>query len=99
VTGNVPAPLALPVAVSCVPETKLVVRAAPFSSTTAPETKLLPVTVSVKLPTLVAAGEIPANVGVAFHNVTVLEPDLLVSAALVAVTVTVFGEGKLAGAL
>src|SRR5438552_16680242 len=35
-------------AVTCVPLTKVVVRAAPFHCTTAPETKLLPLTVSVK---------------------------------------------------
>ena len=44
-TEKVPADAALPVAVSCVEETKVVEIAEPLSSTCAPETNLLPLTV------------------------------------------------------
>src|SRR5271165_1535681 len=47
VTEKVPAEVALPVAVSCVEETKVVASAVVPTRTCAPEMKLLPVTMSV----------------------------------------------------
>lgn len=95
---KVPAVEALPVAVSCVEETKVVDRAVELRRTCAPETNWLPVMASEKLPRLVEAGEMPESVGVGLRRVTALEEDLEVSAELVAVMVTVFGEGRVAGA-
>ena len=97
--GKIPAVVALPVALSCVEETKVVERATPLRRTCAPETKLLPVMVREKLPRLVEAGETPTSVGVGLRSVTALEADLVMSAALVAVTVTVLGEGRVEGAV
>jgi hypothetical protein len=99
VTGKVPAVEAVPVAVSCMEETKVVERAAPLRRTCAPEMKDVPETVREKLPKFVDAGEMPARVGVGLRSVTALEEDLEVSAALVAVTVTVLGEGRVEGAM
>lgn len=59
----------------------------------------MPVTVKVKAPRFVTAGEIPAKVGVGFQRVTAEEEDLVLSAALLAVTVMVLGEGRVAGAV
>ena len=97
--GKVPAVEALPVAVSCVGETKVVESVVPLRRTCAPETNWLPVTVREKLPRLVVAGEMPESVGVGLRRVTALEEDLEASAELVAVMVTVFGEGRVAGAV
>jgi hypothetical protein len=99
VTENVPALPAVPVAVNCVEETNVVVSAVVLNITCAPDTKLLPVSVSVKFPRFVEAGEMPLSVGVGFQSVTEAEPDFVVSAALVAVTLMVFGEGSVAGAV
>jgi len=82
-----------------VDDTKDVERAAPLRRTSAPETKLEPLTVREKLPRLVEAGEMPERVGVGLRRVTALEADLEVSAALVAVTVTLLGEGGVVGAV
>jgi hypothetical protein len=95
---KVPALVAFPTAVSCVDETNVVVSAALLNITCAPDTKLLPVTVIVKLPRFVDAGEMPLNVGVGFHSVTEAELDFVGSAPLVAVTLTLFGEGRVVGA-
>jgi hypothetical protein len=97
--GNVPAVVALPVAVSCVEETKVVERAVLLRRTSAPETKLEPVIVREKFPRLVEEGEMPTRVGVGLRSVTALEPDFVVSAALVAVTEMVLGEGRDEGAV
>ena len=94
---NVPAEEALPVAVSCVEETKVVAKAVEFMKTTAPERNLLPVRVSVKFPRLAEAGEMPVRTGVGVRSVMVLEADLEESAALVAVSVTVLGLGMVEG--
>ena len=83
---------------SCDAELKVVVSAAPASSTVAPFTKLLPLTVSEKLPALVVVGEIPVSTGVGFQSVTALCPEAPESAALTACTVTVLGLGNMAGA-
>jgi len=98
-TVYVPALAAFPAAVNCVAELNVVVIALPFSSTFAPLTNLLPVTVREKFPVLVVVGLIPVITGVGFHSVTLLVPLAVASAALVAFTLTVFGFGKLAGAV
>ncbi len=59
----------------------------------------MPVTVRVKLPVPMLAGFVPVSVGVEFMSVTALEAVLEVSAALVAVMVTVLGLGNAAGAV
>ena len=89
----------MPVAVSCVAETNVVVSAELLRRTCAPETKFVPVMVSEKLPRFVAAGDRPVRFGVGFQRVTEEEEDLVVSAALVAVTVMVLGFGRAAGAV
>ncbi len=67
--------------------------------TCAPLTNLLPVTVSVKLPVPTLEGLMPVRTGVGFRSVTLLEPLTEMSATLVARTVSVFGFGKVAGAV
>lgn len=69
-----------------------------MSKTRAPETNFVPVTTSVKFPVFTAAGLIPVIVGVGFSRVTLLVLLAVVSAALVAFTVTLLGLGKFAGA-
>ena len=98
-TENVPAEVALPVAVSFVEETNVVARAELLNSTCAPERKLEPVTVRVKPPRFVEAGEMPVRTGVGLRSVTALEEDFVESAELVAVMVIVLGEGRVAGAV
>src|SRR5215469_2926854 len=98
ITENVPALPAVPVAVSCVDETNVVASAVLLNITCAPDTKFVPVSVSEKLPRFVVAGEMPVSVGVGFQRVMAAEPDLVESAALVAVTLTVLGEGGPVGA-
>src|ERR1700741_1114983 len=65
---NVPAVEALPVAVSCVEETKVVERAVALRRTCTPETNWAPVTEREKLPKLLEAGEMPVRVGVGFSR-------------------------------
>lgn len=98
-TENAPEEEAVPVAVSCVEETNVVEMGALERRTCAPETKLLPVMVREKLPRLVEAGEIPVRTGVGFMSVTELVEDLEVSAELVALMVTVLGDGREVGAV
>ena len=83
-TENVPEEEAVPVAVSCVEETKVVEMGELERRTCAPETKLLPVMVREKLPRLLETGEMPVRTGVGFMSVTELVEDLEVSAELVA---------------
>lgn len=97
--ANVPPDVAFPAAVSCEEELNTVCNTAPFISTCAPETNLLPVTTSVKLPGFTAAGLIPVKTGVGFISVTLLVPLAEESAALVARIVMVFGLGSVAGAV
>lgn len=97
--AKVPADVALPVAVSCVAETYVVVREELPKKTCAPWTKLLPVMVREKLPRFVEAGEIPVRTGTGLRSETALVADWVVSAALVALMVTVFGVGSVAGAV
>lgn len=98
-TAKLPAEVALPVAVSCVEEIKVVESAEPESITCAPVTKLLPVTAIEKLPVEIEAGTMPLRTGIGFSSVTLLLPEALESAALTARTVTVLGFGNAAGAV
>ncbi len=88
-----------PVAVSCVDDTKVVASGVVPNRTWAPEMNLVPDTVSEKLPVPTLAGFVPTSVGVGFMSVTAVEALADVDAALVALTVTVFGFGSDAGAL
>jgi hypothetical protein len=90
---------ALSLAVSWVEETKVVVRAELLKRILAPLTKFVPVTVMENAPRFVEVGEMAESLGVGFQRVTAEEEDLVVSAALVAVTVTVLGFGRVAGAV
>ena len=94
-----PAVDSLPLAVSCVEETKVVVSGVLPSITCAPEMKFVPVRVMEKLPVPVLAGFVPTSVGVGFRIVTAMEALADVEAALVAVIVKAFGLGSVAGAL
>ena len=76
VTAYVPAVAISPkviAAVNCVPLTKVVVRFVPFHLTTAPETKLFPLTVSVKAnpPAVAEAGDRVVMAGVGLMTVKV----------------------------
>lgn len=99
VIAKVPAEVTLPVAVSCVEETKVVESGVLVRRTCAPWTKLEPLTVSEKLPRLVEAGEMPVREGVGLRRVTAEEADWVLSAALVAVIEIVLGEGRVVGAV
>src|SRR5678816_2644732 len=65
---------ALIVAVSCVELTNVVVRAAPFQRTTDPDTKLVPLTVSVNAdpPAAALLGESDVSVGTGFASSSVI---------------------------
>lgn len=89
----------LPLAVSCVAETKLVVSAVLPSITCAPEIKFVPLSVIEKLPVPVLAGFVPTSVGVGFKIVTALDALAELVAALVAVIVRASGFGSVAGAV
>jgi hypothetical protein len=99
VTVKVPAEEAVPLAVSCEEETKVVIIGKLERRTFAPKTKLLPVMERVKLPRFVEAGEMPVSSGVGFMSVTALVENFEVSAEGVALTVTVLGEGSEDGAV
>ena len=71
----------------------------PASITCAPLTKLLPVTVIAIAPCVTGIGETVVSTGTGFHSVTALCPAALESAMLTACTVTVFGLGRVAGAV
>jgi hypothetical protein len=98
-TANVPADAALPVALSCVDETKAVARGEPARSTCAPLTNPLPVTVIAKAPAGTDAGAMLVSIGTGFCNVTALLPVAEASAELTARTVTVFELGTVVGAV
>ncbi len=98
-TENVPAEGALPVAVSCAADTKVVASGELANITCAPLTKLLPFTVMVKLPEGTDAGEMLVRTGVGFQSVTVLLPDAEAFAALTALMVTTLELGTLPGAV
>ena len=73
-------------AVSCVRDTKVVVRAVPPNSTWEPVTKLAPVTVSEKLPTGSTVGLTLWGTGIGFCTVTELLAERDFSAIRVAWT-------------
>ena len=98
-TVYVPAFGAEPVAVSCCAETNLVATAAPPKSSCAPDTKLLPLIVSVYAPAVKLAGLTLPMLGVGFHKVTSLVALAAASAAAVAVIVMSLACGRLAGAV
>jgi hypothetical protein len=98
-TENVPAEGALPLAVSCAADTKVVASGEPANITCAPLTKLLPFTVMVKLPEGTDTGEMLVSTGAGFQSVTVPLPDAEAFAALTAVMVTTLGLGTLPGAV
>src|SRR5450631_1528336 len=86
VTCTVPAWDAVPVAVSSVEETKVVVRNAPPNDTTAPFANCLPLTTTVKLPTGIVVGRTAVTTGAGLVIVAVPVEEAVVSARLVAVT-------------
>src|SRR5882762_1494760 len=59
--------------------------------------KLAPLIVSAKAPIGVVCGAILLRTGIGFSNVTVMLAEIFESAALTALTVAVFGLGRLAG--
>lgn len=97
--ANVPGEFAVPVALSCVAETKVVWMGAAPNRTCAPFTNLLPETVMEKLPVPTLEGLMPVSTGMGFRIVTLLEPLADVSAALVARTAIVLGLGRAGGAV
>jgi hypothetical protein len=96
---NVPADASLPVAVSCVDDTKFVASGEPARSTCAPLTNPLPFTVIAKAPAGTDAGAMPVSTGTGFCNVTVLLPDALAPAELTAATVMMLEAGTVFGAV
>ena len=99
VTAKFPAEAAVPLAVSCVEETNVVASAVPASCACAPETKPLPLSVIENAPVETEFGVMLFSTGIGFHRVTALPPEASESAALMALTVTMFGFGKLTGAV
>ena len=103
-TGNVPAVVSCAAgmtAVNCVGLPKVVASEIPPRCAVDCGVKLVPVTVSVvsELPMFTVVGEIELRVGAGLAMVTEAEPVPVVVATLVAFTVTVFGEGGIAGAV
>lgn len=78
--------------------TKVVVRGTPDSVTCAPLTKLLPVIVRVKLPAFTVDGLTLLKIGVGLSSATDALALAAVLTVLTAVTVTLFGVGKVCGA-
>jgi hypothetical protein len=91
--------VAVPDACSSVAETYVVVSDWPPNVTAELGTKPLPVSVSPKLPAAIVVGATAFKTGTGFCRVTALVAFCVASLASVAVTETVFGVGKLAGAV
>ena len=89
---------AVPVAVSLVAETKVVVSAVLFQKTCAPFTNFDPLTVKLTAPTFTGSGCTLCTTGTGFSSVTAASPDVI-SATFVAVTCTDVGSGSTAGAV
>jgi hypothetical protein len=70
------ATVAVPVAVSCVEETKVVLKGVPAKFTWAPVTKFPPSTVRVKEPTTIVLGEIEMTNGVGLFTVKFTEAEM-----------------------
>jgi hypothetical protein len=98
-TANVPADDSLPVAVSCVDDTKVVASGAPARSTSAPPTNPLPFTVIAMAPAGTDAGAMLVRTGTGFCSVTALLPDAVGSTELTAATATVPELGTVVGAV
>jgi hypothetical protein len=98
-TAKVPADDSLPVAVSCVADTKVVASGAPARSTSAPLTNPLPFTVIAMAPAGTDVGAMLVSTGTGFCNVTALLPAAVASAELTAVTVTLPEPGTVFGAV
>lgn len=98
-TENVPAEDSLPVAVSCVDDTKVVASGEPSRSTCPPLTNPLPFTVIANAPAGTDAGAMLVSTGTGFCNVTALLPDAVASAELTAPTVTMLELGTVVGAM
>lgn len=96
VRAKLPADEAVPLTFSWVTETKVVERGIVPRKTCAPETKLLPVTVRLKLPDPTLEGFASEATGVGLNRVTELEA---VVEPEVAVTVRVLGLGRVVGAV
>src|ERR1700722_18527993 len=88
----------VPVAVSWVGETKVVVRGAPPKITWEPLTNFAPTTVREKLPTGTEPGVTLCGTGIGFWSVSETLPERVVSATLAAWMVTEFGLGRVCGA-
>jgi hypothetical protein len=91
--------VAVPVACNCVGETYVVVSVCPLNVTVEFVKKPLPVRVSENAPAVIGEGETDVRTGIGFCSETALVAFFVVSAALVAVMVRVFGVGRLAGAV
>jgi hypothetical protein len=96
---KVPADASLPIAVSCVEDTKVVASGAPARRTWAPLAYPLPFTVIANAPAGTDVGAMPVSTGTGFCNVTALLPVAEASAELTARTVTVLEFGIVAGAV
>ncbi|HXQ23561.1 MAG TPA: hypothetical protein VN812_17920 [Candidatus Acidoferrales bacterium] len=94
-----PAFVALPVAVSCAGELKVVCRGTPFHSTRAPLTKPLPMTFSVNDPSGSGFGLRVVSDGVWLITVITHVAEFVDTAVLVAVAVTFQPAGGVAGAV
>ena len=93
------AAVAVPLAVSCVLDTKLVASVVDPKVTVAPFTKSLPVIVNVNVPTFTCVGEIPVTTGIGFSSVTLLLPVSDAFPLSAAAIVTLLGVGSTAGAV
>ena len=91
--------LAVPVAVSCVEETTVVVRAVLPRKAMAPAAKCRPVNDRVNGPTGMTRGDTLLSCGIGLFNVTALLPVFEVSTVSVALTVMVLGAGGNSGAV
>ncbi len=96
-TGILPAPVAVPVAVSWVDDTHWVATTVFPKITFAPARNSLPLIVMLKGPTGNEAGDIDVSTGTGLWSASEADPTAVGSALLVAVSVTVVGEGNDAG--
>ena len=97
-TAKFPADDSLPVAVSCVDDTKVVASGAPARSTSTPLTNPAPLTVIANDPAGTDAGAMPARTGTGFCKVTELLPEAVASAELTALTVIMLEPAIVIGA-
>jgi hypothetical protein len=98
-TPKMPFVLTVPLAVRVVGDTNVVFIATPAKRIWAPVTNPVPVTVREIGPIEKMLGTTELITGAGFNNETVLVAVALASAELMALTVTVFGLGRVAGAV